>query len=61
MHRPRRIRVRSTQHYVKYQLADETDVVPLESHEDLVRRRIEMHPPLLAWIARARMRRALAG
>ena len=60
MHRPRRIRVRETQHYVKFQLADESGADEMESRAEVMRRRVEMNPPLLAWVARARMRRALA-
>jgi hypothetical protein len=56
MQRPRRIRVHETKHYVKFKLADEmgaSGAAPRDT--EMIRRRIEMHPPLLAWVARARM------
>ncbi len=54
MQRTRRVPVRETKHYVKFQLEDEGGV-GVESRDELIRRKIAMHPPLLAWVARARM------
>lgn len=55
MYCPSRIRVRETKHYVKFRLADEGGCDSIESRDEMIRRRLEIHPPLLAWVARARM------
>jgi hypothetical protein len=56
MHRSaRKIRVRATKHYVKFRLVDEQTRDEEEMRENPLWRHIDTFPPLLAWVARARL------
>ncbi len=59
MPRSQRIALRETRHYVKFCLASEQPTRAKEENmaarEATIRRMVAMHPPLLAWVARARM------
>ncbi len=52
---PRRVRVSETDDYVKYRLVEDGAAVASHSRDEMIRRKIEMHPPLLGWVVRARL------
>ena len=49
----RRICVHESRHYVKYRLVE--DGAGAAACRDEIRRRAENYPPLLGWVARARL------
>jgi hypothetical protein len=55
MRSSRKIRVRATKHYVKFRLVEDQPSEDRELRENPLWRHIETFPPLLAWVARARM------